>query len=243
MIRNCKKCKKEFNTYPCREKRGGGQFCSMECRKRVVKKDCSVCNKTYEVEKWRSKIKKTCSKECGRKLVKKRNENKKKSNCVTCKQEFIMSNASKGLYCSRECYWNNSYKRKGEHKCQDCGNHISKVKRVKRCFMCSSLNKIGENHPRWIMDRNRLKKHDRRGDSAYCEWRRQVWLRDNFTCKIDNPDCSGRLEAHHILRWSKFPELRYEVNNGITLCASHHPRKIKDEERLSPYFQELVYNK
>jgi len=37
-----------------------------------------------------------------------------------------------------------------------------------------------------------------------------------------------------------YPELRYEVNNGITLCHFHHPRKINDEMKLSPYFQELI---
>ena len=56
--------------------------------------------------------------------------------------------------------------------------------------------------------------------------------------KIKN--CNGKLEAHHILRWSKFPELRYEVNNGISLCHFHHPRKIKDEMRLGPYFMDVV---
>ena len=36
------------------------------------------------------------------------------------------------------------------------------------------------------------------------------------------------------------PKLRYEVNNGITLCHFHHPRKINDEMNLAPIFQELV---
>jgi hypothetical protein len=38
----------------------------------------------------------------------------------------------------------------------------------------------------------------------------------------------------------EFPELRYEVNNGITLCQHHHPRKKEDVAKLSPYFQNLV---
>jgi hypothetical protein len=59
-------------------------------------------------------------------------------------------------------------------------------------------------------------------------------------CKTNNCDCSGRLEAHHILSWSKFPELRYEVNNGITLCKFHHPKKRIDEIKLAPYFKNMV---
>ena len=100
----------------------------------------------------------------------------------------------------------------------------------------------GVNNHRWIFDRSLLKQEDRRNDPAYKEWRKNVWLRDNFRCKISNEDCKGRIEAHHILGWKEFPELRYVVNNGITLCHFHHPRKKNDESRLSPYFQELVEN-
>jgi hypothetical protein len=102
----------------------------------------------------------------------------------------------------------------------------------------------GPNNPNWTEDRTSLQRYgddnkDRRS-SAYNCWRRQVWLRDNFKCKIANPDCKGRIETHHILSWRDFPELRYQINNGITLCHFHHPRKRKDEEELSPFFQSLV---
>lgn len=98
----------------------------------------------------------------------------------------------------------------------------------------------GEKNVRWIKDRTKLKATQKRNDSAYYEWRKQVWLRDNYKCKIVNPDCKGIIEAHHILGWSEFPELRYQLNNGITLCHAHHPRKRSEEKRLSPYFQSLV---
>lgn len=81
-----------------------------------------------------------------------------------------------------------------------------------------------------------------RNDPAYKNWRRQVWQRDGFKCKIKNKDCCGRIEAHHILGWSEHPELRYIINNGITLCHFHHPRKRSEEANLSPYFKELVAN-
>lgn len=100
-------------------------------------------------------------------------------------------------------------------------------------------------HPsNYIEDRTKLKRFgndvkDRRS-YAYADWRKQVWLRDGFKCKIANPDCSGRIEAHHILGWFEYPELRYQINNGITLCHAHHPRKRAEEKRLVPTFQELV---
>lgn len=74
----------------------------------------------------------------------------------------------------------------------------------------------------------------------YVEWRKSVFLRDGYVCKISNEDCSKTLQAHHILRWADYPELRYEVNNGITLCAKHHPRKKIDEKALAPKFFEII---
>ena len=98
----------------------------------------------------------------------------------------------------------------------------------------------GEKHYKWKFDRTQLAKRQERNDVAYQEWRKQVWQRDNFKCKMANSDCNGRIEAHHILGWTEFPELRYNLNNGITLCHAHHPRKRAEEKRLSSYFMELV---
>lgn len=46
--------------------------------------------------------------------------------------------------------------------------------------------------------------------------------------------------VHHILGFKEHPELRYDINNGITLCHFHHPRKKEEEKRLIPTFMELV---
>lgn len=100
----------------------------------------------------------------------------------------------------------------------------------------------GVNNPKWISDRTKLAKKQERNDSAYREWRKSVRNRDGWLCKMANGDCLGKVVAHHILPWAKFLELRYEVNNGITLCTFHHPRKRDDEMRLSPYFQSLLVN-
>lgn len=99
----------------------------------------------------------------------------------------------------------------------------------------------GEKSYRWIEDRSKVIKSDRNlHDPEYKQFRKKVCNRDNWKCKINNSDCEGRLEVHHILGWKDNPELRYEVNNGITLCHFHHPHKRKDENKLSPYFQKLV---
>jgi len=74
----------------------------------------------------------------------------------------------------------------------------------------------------------------------YREWARQVKNRDYWKCQISNNDCSGRVEAHHILGWKDHPELRYDVKNGITLCHFHHPKGRKMEEKYETAFKELV---
>lgn len=117
---------------------------------------------------------------------------------------------------------------------------LSQIVKGRKYPIESIQQRSGENHYLWIEDRTKLKKSDTRNDSAYFEWRKNVWLRDNFKCKIANPDCEGKIEAHHILGWSEYVELRYEINNGITLCHAHHPRKRAEEKRLIPTFQELV---
>jgi len=99
----------------------------------------------------------------------------------------------------------------------------------------------GSRSYRWIEDRSKIKVGDRNlNDPLQKGWRKAVKDRDEWKCRIADENCSGRLEAHHILPWSEFSELRYEIKNGITLCHHHHPRKKAQVMELSPYFQELV---
>lgn len=101
--------------------------------------------------------------------------------------------------------------------------------------------KTGKNNGRWINDRTNLSQNEYKHlDYKYRNWMFAVKKRDNWKCKINNSDCKGRLESHHILNWKNYPELRYEISNGITLCHSHHPRGRENEAKLSPYLKQLV---
>jgi len=131
------------------------------------------------------------------------------------------------------------------------GKIISKDTRIKMSL--AKLGKVsphkgikrpeqsGVNNWKWIADRTQIKTGDRfLNDPLQKGWRKAVKDRDGWRCRIADVNCDGRLEAHHILPWSKFPKLRYQTNNGITLCHHHHPRKTAEVMELSPYFQQLV---
>ena len=55
----------------------------------------------------------------------------------------------------------------------------------------------------------------------YRLWRETVFKRDNFTCRACGTR-GGTLHADHIKSWRHFPEMRYEVGNGRTLCIACH---------------------
>lgn len=104
-----------------------------------------------------------------------------------------------------------------------------------------SIAQIGEKLYNWKDGIFYRKSHEHKHlCSKYKSWMFAIKKRDHWKCKIADKKCSGRLEAHHILSWKDYPELRYEVNNGITLCLAHHPRKRAEEKRLSSYFQRLI---
>lgn len=115
-------------------------------------------------------------------------------------------------------------------------------------FTQEHKDKISKSHQKeksykWIKDRSKLKKYndsEEKRSPAYKFWRKEICCRDNWKCRLKNEECNGRLEVHHILSWRDYPELRYIINNGITLCHFHHPRKREEEKRMIPIFQELL---
>jgi len=52
-------------------------------------------------------------------------------------------------------------------------------------------------------------------------WRKAIFTRDNFTCQKYGVR-GGNLVAHHIQNFAEFAELRFALDNGITLSKKAH---------------------
>ena len=70
---------------------------------------------------------------------------------------------------------------------------------------CISIKKIGNGGRGSINDK---------------EWKRLVFEKDGYMCQ----ECfsNNNLHAHHVKNWNDYPELRFEISNGLTLCEKCH---------------------
>ena len=86
----------------------------------------------------------------------------------------------------------------------------------------STENTSGSNNFTWkggITPKNdRIRKSDQ-----YNQWRLAIYKRDYYTCQ----ECGAKgkkknIVAHHIKSFADYPELRFDIDNGVTLCRSCH---------------------
>jgi|TARA_B100001971_G_C18162887_1_gene522462 hypothetical protein len=66
----------------------------------------------------------------------------------------------------------------------------------------------------------------------YVEWRTKVYKRDDYTCQKCG-QVGFKLNAHHIKSWTYYPEHRYDLDNGVTLCYRCHCEDHKNEGGFS----------
>ena len=186
--------------------------------KTAIMKNCEYCKKEFKPSK---KIRRFCSNRCS---ARNRYEGMiTKKECLICNKKFNVHNCrkEKAKYCSRKCYFKSIIGKEALNK------------GIKRPEFS------GKNHPNWKNTKYPRYIHTT-ATFEYRNWRTAVFKRDSYKCKMNNEKCKGQLQAHHILPWRDFEELRYEINNGITLCQAHHPRKRAEEKRLVPVFSELM---
>lgn len=63
-------------------------------------------------------------------------------------------------------------------------------------------------------------------------WSYHVRYRDNFTCQDCGvkPEDKQLVQAHHIKPKRKFPQLKFDVNNGVALCDPCHKKRDAELE-------------
>lgn len=100
------------------------------------------------------------------------------------------------------------------------GKKHSLATRLKLHIATSS--KRGDKASAW---KGGLTKKDKliRNSKEYKDWRRKVFVRDNFTC-VECRKVGCYLQAHHIKSFVDYLKLRFEVSNGVSLCEECHEK-------------------
>ena len=143
--------------------------------------------------------------------------------CTACGEKKIVTDFVRGL---RGLYRN---------KCKACKNAKRRNGRISNTRFQKGHDKgvrFQKGHAAWYKLKGfpapRLGKINETNENRftsikYKRWREAVFLRDGKKCI----KCSStsRLAAHHKIAWEMNEELRFEVENGLTLCCSCHAKE------------------
>ncbi len=85
-----------------------------------------------------------------------------------------------------------------------------------------------------------------RNNIEYRLWREAVFARDNWTCQKTGIK-GDKLHSHHIYNFSQYPELRFAIDNGITLSEKSHRKfhkkygiKGNTKEQIEEFLEEDI---
>ena len=107
------------------------------------------------------------------------------------------------------------------------GRATSEITRKKISEVCKKQGHFipplyGERNPMWKGGISTVNVKIR-NSPEYKLWRISVFQRDKFTC-IWCGEKGGKLNADHIKPFADFPELRFAIDNGRTLCEVCHSK-------------------
>lgn len=120
------------------------------------------------------------------------------------------------------------------------------MKSIRKCDFCSEIScnvflysviqkLVCEKHyyqikkhgkPLWIGEKpykTPLGRRQKHLEGVGKAWRKSVFERDNYTCQICQ-ERGKKLQADHIKPFKYFPELRWILSNGRTLCEECHKK-------------------
>lgn len=242
----CKTCKKEFSVIKARK--DSAIYCSKQCwavgmrgekpqRRHNIINYCKTCNSAFRVTNG-SKGKKYCSMPCRniglRGRIPGNFKGREVKPCPTCKIPFKQVSSYKKKFCSQECCI--KYIMKINRlivtciQCKKEFTHVKSRKRILCSIQCFRKYFSGSNSPAWrggVSTPNELV----RKSLKLKEWNQFCIKRDNYTCQWCKKQ-GGKLHVDHIKPFAYYPELRFDINNGRTLCIECHAWKTKMDSRV-----------
>lgn len=173
---------------------------------------------------------------------------KRQAVCVGCDQHYQQAYPGK-KYCSQECRWRSQQARVNTN-CLVCDKPFSYYRCrgnakycSRKCYFSvpvsqeSRLKRSNPGEKHWNWKGGIMKGRKDRNLAIYKDWRNAVFARDGYTCQfcgIKNAKGLGytvQLEADHLKSWTLHPELRYEVDNGRTLCKDCHSERTGQQHK------------
>ncbi len=124
--------------------------------------------------------------------------------CLLCKKKFTTPPSIQRKFCSYKCYW--KYK---------LGRPISLKTKLKKSLTLLKKNRYSRKKSKTLTN------YEIRRSLKYKLWRTAIFVRDNYTCQICGKR-GGKLNADHIKPFAFYPELRFMLSNGRTLCVKCH---------------------
>lgn len=165
---------------------------------------CKYCKKVFQIPRWRLNTAKYCSYECSNKDRTTERAYDKPRICKHCGKEFLPKHWTQ-KNCNRKCFLD-SVNKKLTASCKKCGTKFRKARKDQ--IYCSRDCTAGSKTP------EKFKKNMADG-----LWAALIKARAGFKCEYCGKEQG--LNAHHIFSRSNMAT-RWDVNNGISLCVSHH---------------------
>lgn len=200
-------------------------------KKTSIIKKCLVCDRRFKAHQYL--LKKGQARYCSL-ACKGRDQNGRvrilpDKKCEVCNSNFHVQpnqiKTGRNRFCSSDCYHQSTLGKVAYNR----GIPMSEKQKVKVSEARRGKN-TGEDNPSWKGGVTPVN-HIIRESTDYKAWRKTVFERDGYTCQMCG-QIGGKLQADHDLPFAVYPDLRFEVLNGQTLCFDCHLTKTKGDRIL-----------